>query len=143
MSDLIKHLPQTPAHRNKEAAALSERIAKAQSETYDDTWRLFPSITFNVHLAAENHKPEVIQGVTDCLKAGKEFILFSDFDNYTIFIPESRMAVQFIQGQEVGRDVTQDDRNWISRIKAAMITYKNFFINAQPTEVLQLREEDR
>lgn len=144
MNNLIHSHPHQLQHRNKEAAALSDRIKQANEESYEDAWRLMGKITFNVHLNVDNHKPETVEGVTNCLKEGKEFILFSDFDNYTIFIPENRLAVQFKDGQEIGRDVTEDAHNWISRIKAAMIIYENFFIkktqiDAQPTEVLQLR----
>lgn len=139
-------LPLQTQHRNPAAAELSNRMAKASRETYNDAWRLMGPVTFNVNLAA-THDQEKIGKVIGALSEDKEFILFSDYDNYTIFIPKLRMAVQYSQGKEVAQDVTDDDHNWISRVKAAMITYDNFFItpkqiDAQPTEVLQLREED-
>ena len=133
-----------PAHYASDGAYdMARRQAKAYSQTYEEMGREI-GFKMHFHLHLPNHDPAKVQGVLTCIAAGKEFILYSDKKNYTIFIPEHQLAICYKDGEEYTQDVSETVEDWQDRVKMAMMGYDHFYqlpktINAQPPEVLQLR----
>lgn len=124
--------------RNEAARAMAERVRRNSAA---ESLR----VKLNVHLDNTGRDPEVLLNVLNAMMHRKNFILYSDKNNYTIFIPESRAAVCYMYGKEYSTDISTSDAEYETRLKLAIMGYDYFFLqpeqldNGQTTPVLQLQ----
>jgi hypothetical protein len=131
----------TRGYYNKAGDEMADRVHKRMQMSYADLSKEM-GIQWNFHLAAD-HDPAKIDFVLNCLAAGKEFILYLDKNNYTIFIPDKCAAIGYHKGVEQGIEVADSHKNWQERIKMGMMMYPHYFttqtmVDVQTPALLQL-----
>lgn len=133
----MQYTPQ-PIYRSKEAQALAEKVrAQTAIQTLD--------IKLKVHLNLDRRDPQMIHEIISCIQGKRNFILYSNDKNYTIFIPRFRAAIQYKDGVEIASVMQPSDERYYEQVKLGLMTYDNFFEPAividdeQATPVLQLQ----
>lgn len=120
-------------YANKNAARIAARAAADFDYSTLD-------VTININPDAI---PNAVK-INLAIESGKSFILYRDADTYAVIVP-GMMAIECHSLAINTNEVCSTPKQFQNRVKIAAVTYPNYFEidnNAQPTKMLQLREED-
>jgi hypothetical protein len=118
----------TANYRNEACRALAEKVNRREAS---DTL----NVKLNIQLDRSKRDPAMVDAIMKCMQGRREFVMYQDKRNYTMFIPAYRLAVCVKNGEEYEWDIAKDDEEYIARLKMAMVGYDHFFEPLKQIEI--------